>query len=91
MSPKTGNSLDEQETVIIVRPSQIDGEANVYSSIPSMIYHMNKLQTKHPDKVKLIRSDKYGAEFSVPRDWVKVRPKRRVSKTQINNLTKNKE
>ena len=82
MKPKVGNPLDEQETIINIDPKQISDKASVYTTIPSMLSRMWKLYEQHPDEVELISDDKYGSEFKVPRDWVRIKPKRQMSEEQ---------
>lgn len=82
MIRKTGNPLDEQETIINIDPAQISKTATVYSTIPADINRMWKLHEKYPEECKVIHDDKYGTEFAVPRNWVKVRRPRQMSEEQ---------
>lgn len=82
MVEKVSIPLDEQETTIGFYPSAMDKMASWYSSDPVIIRRMWKLYEEHPDEVELVNDDKYGCEFRVPREWIKVRPKREVSEEQ---------
>ena len=82
MITKTGNSLDEQETIINILPSQITDRANVYSTVPAFVNRMWKLHEQYPAEVTVEKDDQYGTEFSVPKDWIKVKPKKKMSEEQ---------
>ena len=98
MIPKVSTPYEEQETIINISPRQISDCASVYSTLPAMINKLWKLHEKHPDEVKVVHDDKYGIEFSIPRDWIKVSPKRQVSeetkaklRERLQNLRNNDE
>ena len=82
MIEKIGNPLDEQETVINIAPVQVREKAYVYTSIPHELNRLWKLHEQYPDEVEISTDDKYGTEFIVPRDWVKIKPKRQLSEEQ---------
>ena len=82
MKPKVGNPLDEQETTINVMPTQISNTAYVYTSVPSTLERLWKLYEQYPDQVSIVLDDQYGTEFSVPKDWIKIKPKRQISDEQ---------
>lgn len=82
MIDKISTPLEEQETIINISPNQVSVTASVYSSLQSHINKLWKLHEQYPDDVKIIRDDKYGTEFEVPRKWIKVKPPRKVSEEQ---------
>lgn len=82
MIPKVGNPYDEQETIINIDPKQISDRASVYTTIPAMINRMWALHEKYPEDVLVTHDDKYGSEFTVPRDWVKIKPKRQMTEEE---------
>ena len=82
MIRKVSTPLDEQETIINIAPASVVDKVNVYTSSKTMLTHMWKLYNKYPDQVDLLSDDKYGSEFAVPRDWIVVRPKRKLSEEQ---------
>ena len=82
MKKKIGNSFDEQETIINSFPKQVSEKASVYTAILATLNYMWKLYEKYPDEVSIIHDDQYGTEFSVPKDWIKIKPKRQISDEQ---------
>ena len=73
--------LEEQETTINLYPKQVSDKAEVYTCIPHMITQLRKLQSANPDDVSITETD--GAvDATVPRDWVKIQPKRRSNMTE---------
>lgn len=74
-------SREERETIILY--TEADDRAEVYTHNKKMINRLAKLYTERPGEVKKIREADTGAvTYTVPRDWVKVVPKRRVSEEQ---------
>ena len=82
MKEKVNTPLIDQETIINIDPRQINEKAAVYTNMPNYLQRMWKLHEQYPDDVEVYRDDKYGTEFRVPRDWVKVKPKRQMSEEQ---------
>lgn len=82
MKGKIGNPLDEQETIINIAPNAINKRASIYTTMPNMLAKMWKMQEQYPDDVLIVHDDKYGTEFSVPNDWIKIKPKRKLSDEQ---------
>lgn len=74
--------LEEQETIVNVVPKQINEKAFVYTTIPSELKRLWKLHKSNPDDVLIVRDDKYGTEFAIPRRWVTIRKPRAVSEEQ---------
>ena len=74
--------FDEQETIINFAPRRISTRVSVYSCMPNVISKILKLREKHPDDVQIVKADEFGTEFSVPYDWVSIRPKRQLSDEQ---------
>lgn len=87
MAIKFCNSLDEQETVIVFNPKQISDKATVYTCISSVASKILKLKDEHPDSVNILTENKYGIEFEVPKDWIKIRPKKRMSDKQRQEIS----
>ena len=75
----------EQETVI-----NFDAEtdrATVYTAYPPQIRHMDKLMAEHPESVKLLNEAKkdnvlIARTYEVPKEYITIRPKRRMSDEQ---------
>ena len=82
MIQKVSTPLEEQETIINIAPVQVEERVNIYSSATTMLAKLWKLYEKHPEDVELIKDDKYGSEFTVPRDWILIKPKRKYSEEQ---------
>jgi len=82
MTEKVPTPLDEQETIINYNPNQVNDRASVYTSATNTLAAMWKLYNERPDEVKIIHDDKYGTEFSVPRDWIKIKPKKQLTDEQ---------
>ena len=73
---KKRNPFDEQETIIIVSPSQVSKTAEVYTCMPSWADKLRKLAASRPDCVR-ITQDLGDALFAdVERSCVKIIPKR---------------
>ena len=72
--------LEEQETNVNYNAKDL--EANVYTAYPRDINRFKKLVQENPNDVKLIREDENGITISVPKNWVKVRPPRKMSEEQ---------
>jgi len=73
-------TLDEQETTINVLPANVSKTAEVYTCIPNMIEKIKKLAEDYPDDVVVVESDGY-VNATVPREWIKIQPKRKSSMT----------
>lgn len=71
-------SREERETIILY--TEADDRAEVYTHNKKMINRLAKLCAGRPDEVEKIREADTGAvTYTVPRDWIRVVPKRRVS------------
>ena len=71
-------SREERETIILY--TEADDRAEVYTNNKKMINRLAKLYAERPDEVEKIREADTGAvTYTVPRDWIRVVPKRRVS------------
>ena len=71
-------SREERETIILY--TEADDRAEVYTHNKKMINRLAKLCAERPDEVEKIREADTGAvTYTVPRDWLRVVPKRRVS------------
>lgn len=71
-------SREERETIILY--TEADDRAEVYTHNKKMINRLAKLCAERPDEVEKIREADTGAvTYTVPRDWIRVVPKRRVS------------
>lgn len=75
ISPYT---LDEQETTINVLPAVVSKSAEVYTCIPNMIEKIRKLAEEYPHDVVIVEKDGY-VNATVPREWIKIQPKRKSS------------
>jgi len=74
-------SREERETIILY--TEADDRAEVYTHNKKMINRLAKLYAERPDEVEKIREANAGAvTYTVPRDWVRIAPKRRVSEEQ---------
>ena len=71
-------SREERETIILY--TEADDRAEVYTHNKKMINRLAKVCAERPDEVEKIREADTGAvTYTVPRDWIRVVPKRRVS------------
>ena len=71
-------SREERETIILY--TEADDRAEVSTHNKKMINRLAKLCSERPDEVEKIREADTGAvTYTVPRDWIRVVPKRRVS------------
>jgi len=73
-------TIDEQETTINVLPAVVSKTAEVYTCIPNMIEKIKALADEYPDEVVVVECDGY-INATVPRDWIKIQPKRKRSMT----------
>ena len=73
-------SLDEQETIINMMPSNVSKFAEVYTCIPGMIQRILKLHEEYPEDVAVVEGDDY-INATVPREWIKIQPKRKCTLT----------
>lgn len=74
-------SKEERETIILY--TEADDRAEVYTHNKKMINRLAKLYAERPDEVEKIREADTGAvTYTVPRDWVRVSPKRKMSDAQ---------
>lgn len=76
------SSYTKEELETIITFNEAEKTASVYSCSPRYIEKMKKLAESEPDKVKLIKQDANGADFIVPKSWVKIRPPRKISDEQ---------
>ena len=86
MIKKVSTPLDEQETIINITPVQVEERINIYSSMTTMIAKLMKMHKKYPDAIQIVKDDKYGTEFSIPRNWFSIRPARNYSEEQKQRL-----
>ena len=82
MIEKISTPLEEQETVINIQPNQIEERVTVYTSMYTTLVKLWKLKEQHPDDVLVVNDDKYGTEFSVPRNWIKIKPPKQYTEEQ---------
>ena len=73
---------EEQETTILLGVPHLSPEADIYTCMPYMIRKMKKLKEQYPDQVNITGEDDYGIQLTLPRDWVRIRPKRVLSEKQ---------
>jgi hypothetical protein len=72
--------MDEQETTINMYPASVSKTAEVYTCIPAMMQRLINLQKEYPSDVAIVDGDGY-IDATVPRDWIKVQPKRKCNMT----------
>ena len=72
--------LSEMETTINFYADE--KRARIYTCDPAWIGKLNKLCALAPDECKLERSDGVGYWFTLPRVFIKLRPKRTLSEKQ---------
>ena len=89
MVEKVSTPLDEQETIINIRPNQVEERVNVYTSMYTTLTQLWKLQEQYPDELLVVNDDKYGTEFSVPRKWIKIKPPKKYSEEQKARMAEN--
>jgi len=77
---KSSYSMDEQETTINMYPASVSKTAEVYTCIPAMMQRLINLQKEYPSDVAIVDGDGY-IDATVPRDWIKVQPKRKCNMT----------
>lgn len=73
-------TLDEHETTINF--NYVTRQAQVYTTWISFAKKLIDLCLENKDTAQIKRIDKYGAEFSVPLDWVSIKPKRKRDLTE---------
>lgn len=77
-----GIPLDEQETVIVVQPKQVNPYADLYTCVPPMYGKIKKLAEARPDLVKITMDNGWSLMANVDPSCIKISPKRRVSDEQ---------
>lgn len=82
MVKKVSTPMDEQETIINIRNPQVEERINVYTTLPATMNKLLKLNEKYPNDIIITKDDKYGMEFSIPRNWLSIRPARKYSEEQ---------
>ena len=78
---KSINPVVEQETTINIFPRAISGKAEVYTCIPYMVQRLLKLYEECPEEVT-IRKANESVFATVPREWIKIQPKRKSNLTE---------
>ena len=74
-------SKEERETIILY--TEVDDRAEVYTHNKRLINRLSKFCKDRPDEIQKIRESETGAvTYTVPRDWVRVSPKRKMSDAQ---------
>lgn len=74
-------SKEERETIILY--TEVDDRAEVYTHNKRLINRLSKFCKDMPDEIQKIRESETGAvTYTVPRDWVRVSPKRKMSDAQ---------
>jgi len=73
-------SLEEQETTINLYPKAVD-KSEIYSCEPNVKKKMLEYAEKYPDEFVITKQDEVGIFASVPRDWFKFKPPRRLTMT----------
>jgi len=66
--------LDEQETTIDI--DYREKRAYIYTSRSAVSKKLLSLCEEH-DEAEVVKVDKYGAEISVPVDWISIKPKKK--------------
>lgn len=77
---KSSYGMDDQETTINMYPASVSKTAEVYTCIPAMMQRLINLQKEYPSEVAIIDGNGY-IDATVPRDWIKIQPKRRCNMT----------
>ena len=70
----------EQELVINLNADE--KYANVYSCNPVWNRRIEKLIEENPKDIKILRKEEDAYEILVPKSWIKVMPKRKMSEKQ---------
>lgn len=79
-------TVDEQETIINMFPKNVSTTAEIYTCIPYMADRILKLQQEYPDLVVVKKGDGY-IDATVPRDWIKIQPKRKCNLSEEQRKT----
>ena len=84
---KSPYSIDEQETTINMFPAVVSKTAEIYTCIPNMVEKIRKLAKEYPESVAILDTGEDPFDISgyvratVPREWVKIQPKRKCNMT----------
>lgn len=82
MKSKVATPMDEQELHINFCPSEMGKTCEVYTTIPWVMKHLEKLVLNYPDECKLIKDDQYSYTAQIPFKLVKPRSPRVLSDEQ---------
>lgn len=75
-------SREEQETIVTY--NEAEAIAAIYTHNRGLQKQLNRLCSERPADVKLIRTvhDGEAMEFEIPKNWIRIRPKRVASAAQ---------
>jgi len=71
----------EQETIIIF--NELEQTAEVYTHNARLRRQLADVRETHPDEVTLKKADDACVTYTLPKAWVKVRPKRKATEAQL--------
>ena len=80
---------EEQETSILLGVPHLSPDADIYTCMPAMIRKLKQLKEQYPDQVNIQKEDDYGIQLTLPREWVKIKPKRVLSEQQRQQIAQN--
>ena len=82
MKPKVSISMSEQETHINFCPAEMGKECEVYTTVPSMMKHLEKMVNKYPEDCTLVCDDQYSYTVRLPFKLVKPRNPKHMTEEQ---------
>ena len=82
MKNKLSLTLEEQELHINFCPAEMGKNCEVYTTIPHLMKHLEKMVNKYPNECKLVKEDPYSYTVSMPFKLVKPRSPRIISEEQ---------
>lgn len=78
-------TLTNYEKETIINYNEDEKTADIYTRSPPLRRKLERLVADHPEDCRLhrITRDGLGAEFYIPKKWIRINPPRRASEAQI--------
>ena len=83
MKKKISIPLDEQELHVNYCPAETGKNCEIYTTIPWLMKHLEKMVNKFPELCRVVKDDQYSYTVSVPFICVKPRNPRIVPEEQL--------
>jgi hypothetical protein len=75
-------TLNKDEREVVIQFDEAGDIARVYTASTPWKQKLAKLNKEFPDEYRLIRKDKYGASYEIPKNLISIRRPRKMTEAQ---------